>query len=148
MVLAEDAQVQRRGCAVGGDHAAGSVRGHLDVVRADVGPGTATEPAHCGAIFRGDRRHRGDAGVVDVEYGDAAAAQRAHELGLRLERGLDAAESAGVGHADHEHDTDVRLHQSGEPGDLARRARAELAHQEPRAAAVRAASSAERRPRC
>ncbi len=51
------------------------------------------------------------------------------------ERRLDAAESSGVGHADHEHDAHVGLDEPREARDLTGRAGTELAHQEPRALA-------------
>ncbi|BBE22460.1 hypothetical protein MN0502_13430 [Arthrobacter sp. MN05-02] len=86
----------------------------------DVGPGS------CEVVRRGEEDgpgagallHGQDALVVGVDDGRPGDRQGLEQLALGLRDVLDAAELAGMGRADAEHDAEVRLHERREVRDV------------------------------
>ncbi len=128
----EDPQTKGQAVAADLDGAGRAGGGDGDVVRADIGARPLSEADDLQTTRFGEPLHGGDPAVIDVEDGGPGNASRFDELGLRLRGGFDPPESAGVRHADHEHDGHVGLDETGEVRDAARCRRPELAHQEPR----------------
>ena len=104
----------------------------LDVFGTDAGGGASTEPPHSDISRFGDTCHGGHPVIVGVENRDTSGAHGFDEFGLGLQRRFHSAETARVGHPDHEDDADIGMDETGETRDLTGACGAEFTDEEPR----------------
>ena len=147
VVLAEDAQVRPGGARPSATRVNGcrSAR-RLDVLGAEVGSRVESERDDARRGPRGHRRHPRSRRRSARRRGRGQLGRPSRPW--RAAVPLDAAELAGVGEADLEHDADVGARDRDQPGDLADAARAHLDDEVPGVRRRCAASRSGRRRGC